>query len=220
MERQEIIKICEKYKIKNYTINDDGSIDVAGDVDLSYIELNDKSRTIDYITELPLRFNKVTGDFDCGNNNLITLKGSPLWVGGSFICSYNNLLTTLEFSPEYVGGGFYCDANGLTTLKGAPKWVGYDFNCSCNELTSLEFSPDYIGDDFLCDLNPLLTDNYCETEIGGSFYTGLEQDGLIINYSYSDDLTYNNHAINYKEWRVLQKRKRTLEKLFQKDLVD
>jgi hypothetical protein len=55
--------ICEKYGIKNYTINDDGSIDVNGDVDLYNCS----------ITELPLRFNKVTGWFDCGYNNLTTL---------------------------------------------------------------------------------------------------------------------------------------------------
>lgn len=158
MERQDIIKICEKYDIKNYTINDDGSIDVAGDVDLSFKNL----------TELPLRFNKVTGNFHCGYNNLTSLKGSPRWIGGNFTCNYNQL-TNLEFSPDYVGGGFSCKLNKLT-------------------------------------------DNYCDTEIGDSFYTSLKQDGLILD-------KYNN-ATNYKEWRVLQKRKRILDKLFQKDLVD
>jgi hypothetical protein len=32
---QEIINICKKYNIQNYTINPDGSIDVNGDVWLS-----------------------------------------------------------------------------------------------------------------------------------------------------------------------------------------
>jgi hypothetical protein len=95
--------ICEKYGIKNYTINDDGSIDVNGDVYLW-------SRRL---TELPLTFNKVTGSFDCGNNNLTSLKGCPVWVGVSFICSYNNL-TSLEFSPDYVGSNFWCQYNKLT----------------------------------------------------------------------------------------------------------
>ena len=95
--------ICEKYGIKNYTINDDGSIDVNGDVYLSFKDL----------TELPLTFNKVTGWFDCSYNNLTTLKGCPRWVGSSFICSYNNL-TSLEFSPDYVGSNFWCQYNKLT----------------------------------------------------------------------------------------------------------
>ena len=59
--------ICEKYNIENYTINPDGSIDVAGDVNLDNMKL----------TELPLTFNKVTGSFDCVNNNLTSLKGCP-----------------------------------------------------------------------------------------------------------------------------------------------
>ena len=42
----DIKSICEKYRITNYTINSDGSIDVDGDVDLS------EKR----ITKLPLKF--------------------------------------------------------------------------------------------------------------------------------------------------------------------
>jgi hypothetical protein len=95
--------ICKQYKIENYTINDDGSIDVNGDVNLSWLG----------ITELPLRFNKVTGDFFCSHNNLTSLKGCPRWVGGFFNCIYNQL-TSLEFSPDYVGGYFSCRCNKLT----------------------------------------------------------------------------------------------------------
>jgi hypothetical protein len=95
--------ICEKYGIKNYTVNDDGSIDVNGRVNLYNKGL----------TELPLRFNKVNGRFDCSDNKLTSLKGCPRWVGGWFHC-YNNQLTSLEFSPDYVGGGFSCEYNDLT----------------------------------------------------------------------------------------------------------
>ena len=137
--------ICEKYNIKNYTINPDGSIDVDGGVDLSRYKL----------IELPLTFNKVSGWFDCSNNNLTTLKGSPRWVGDYFNCR-NNYLPNLEFSPDYVGGWFSCEYNKLT-------------------------------------------DNYCDTEIGGGFYTTLKQDGL---------------TDNYNEWRKLYKRTLTLDELY------
>ena len=180
--------ICKKYGITNYTINDDGSIDVNGDVYLYYMEL----------TELPLVFNRVTGNFDCDGNKLTSLKGSPKWVGGWFSCTINRL-TSLEFSPDYVGGNFDCDGNKLTSLKGSPKWVGGWFSCTINRLTSLEFSPDYVGDSFDCDDN-YLTDNYCDTEIGGNFYTTLNQDGL------TED--------NYNEWRKLYKRKMILDDIF------
>jgi hypothetical protein len=95
--------ICKKYKIENYTVNDDGSIDVNGSVDLSWCKL----------TQLPLRFNKVNGGFYCSNKQLTSLKGCPKWVDGSFNCS-NNRLSSLEFSPEYVGGYFSCETNQLT----------------------------------------------------------------------------------------------------------
>jgi hypothetical protein len=106
--------ICKQYGIENYTINPDGSIDVAGDVDLS----------LEKLTELPLRFNKVTGWFDCGRNNLTSLKGCPRWIGGGFSCRSNNL-TSLEFSPDYVGGGFDCINNKLTNNYCDTEILGY-----------------------------------------------------------------------------------------------
>ena len=143
--------ICEKYGIINYTINPDGSIDVDGNVDLSFKDL----------TELPLTFNRITGNFSCSCNNLTSLKGSPRWVDCHFTCS-NNPLTSLEFSPDYVGGYFNCEYNNLTH-------------------------------------------NYCDTEIGGRFYTSLEQDGMIFDY---------NKVTNYNEWRKLYKRKQILNQIF------
>jgi hypothetical protein len=95
--------ICKKYGITNYIVNPDGSIDVDGDVDLSFNDL----------TEFPLRFNRVDGDFRCNNNNLTSLKGCPRWVGGYFDCD-DNKLTSLEFSPDHVGGYFSCIDNDLT----------------------------------------------------------------------------------------------------------
>ena len=131
-------------------------IDVDGNVYISFKGL----------IELPLRFNKVNGSFDCSDNKLTTLKGSPRWVGGSFYCNYNQL-TSLEFGPDYVG-----------------LW----FNCEYNDLTA----------------------NYCITEIGGNFYTTLDQDGLVLN-------EYGK-STNYNEWRKLYKRKQTLNELYTRNM--
>ena len=140
-----IDEICKKYKIENYTINDDGSIDVDGNVYLwGY-----------YLTELPLRFNKVSGWFECDDNNLTSLKGSPKWVGDYFYCT-NNKLTSLEFSPEYVGGWFDCKYNDLTDLVGSPKQVVGDFRCINNKfLMSPKGCTEKIGGLFYCDYTPL-----------------------------------------------------------------
>jgi hypothetical protein len=138
-----IHKICEVYGITNYTINADGSIDVDGDVDLW-------SRGL---SELPVKFNHVSGDFYCHYNKLTTLLGSPQSVGGNFECSFNNL-TKLDGSPERVGSHFYCDYNNLTTLEGGPQSVG-NFICSGNNLTTLEFTPNSIGGYFDFSYNPI-----------------------------------------------------------------
>jgi hypothetical protein len=97
-----IDEICKKYGIINYTINQDDSIDVDGYVDLRNYKL----------TELPLKFNKVSGRFNCSYNKLTSLEGCPNYVGDTFYCSYNDL-TSLESAPNYVGGKFYCYGNPL-----------------------------------------------------------------------------------------------------------
>ena len=141
---QDIDSICNKYRIRNYTINADGLIDVDGDVYL------DNKR----LTKLPLKFGKVTGDFDCHNNQLTTLEGAPREVGGGFDCYYNQL-TTLEGSPREVGGYFSCSINKLTTLEGGPREVGGDFYCRNNKLTTLEGGPREVGGYFFCGYNPI-----------------------------------------------------------------
>jgi len=123
---EDIKSICKKYRIKNYTINSDGSVDVDGDVSLSSMEL----------TKLPLKFGRVSGNFKCRHNKLITLEGSPERVDGTFDCC-NNQLTTLEGSPREVGRDFYCDSNKLTTLEGAPREVGRDFYFFSNPIYTL-----------------------------------------------------------------------------------
>ena len=156
--REKVIEVCKRYNIRNYTINDDLSIDVDGVV---YLD----NRNLEY---LPLRFNYVSGEFDCFKNILVSLEGSPLTLGGNFDCGYNELKTlegspqtvdgnfvchnnklkTLEGSPQTVGGGFVCYGNKLKTLEGCPQTVNGDFNCYNNELTDLEYFPevsDYIN---------------------------------------------------------------------------
>ena len=138
--------ICRKYGIENYTINPDGTVDVDGGINLYKKGLK----------ELPLNFGKVSGDFDCGRNQLTTLEGSPKEVTGYFACS-NNQLTTLEGAPKEVDGSFYCDYNKLTTLEGSPKEVSGSFYCRYNKLTTLEGGPKEVGGNFHCRFNQLTT---------------------------------------------------------------
>ena len=107
---EEVIEVCERYRIKNYTINDDLSIDVDGDVHLY-------SKNLEY---LPLRFSYVSGAFLCFDNELKTLEGCPQTVGRSFSCS-NNFLVSLKGCPQTVRGSFNCSYNKITDLEHFPE---------------------------------------------------------------------------------------------------
>ena len=145
MTEQEIHDICKKYRIKNYIINPDGSIDVSGDVWLYNMKLY----------KIPIKFNKVSRIFSCSRNFLTTLENSPIEVG-SFYCSNNNL-TTLEGGPKIVNDDLDCGFNKLTSLKGSPGLVRGLFNCQYNKLTSLEDHPSVLGNRIYVRFNPLET---------------------------------------------------------------
>jgi hypothetical protein len=111
----------DKYGIKNYTINFDGTIDVDGNVYLAHKALK----------IIPLKFGKVTGSFNCHSNELTSLEGSPYYVGSNFNCYYNKL-ETLKGSPVEVGKKFDCTHNNLLSLEGMPLEIGQDFDVYAN----------------------------------------------------------------------------------------
>ena len=99
---------------------------------------------------------EVTGDFDCSNNYLTNLEGSPHTVGGKFNCNKNNL-TSLKGGPRIVNGDFDCYNNNLTSLAGIPKIVGnnaivgmtfdgnaYDGNFNISKKLKDKFPEEYI----------------------------------------------------------------------------
>ena len=138
----EILK--EKYKIMDYTIHDDFTVDVHGSVNFSWSAL----------ISIPFNFGIVYGDFDCRYNGLEDLKGAPKEVKGNFYCFRNNL-TSLLGSPEIVGGDFECSGNNLTNLEHGAKVVRGQYDCSNNSLTTLKGAPEIINNNFLCQMNKL-----------------------------------------------------------------
>ena len=77
---------CDEMNIRNYTINDNGEIDVDGHVDL----------TNKYFKELPYKFGEVSGYFDIDRcENLISLKNCPDYVQMSFYCNNCTNLVSL-----------------------------------------------------------------------------------------------------------------------------
>jgi hypothetical protein len=142
----EIDTICKKYNIVNYTINSDNSVDVDGDVNLW-----DKK-----LESIPLNFNIVNGYFDCGSNQLTSLKGCPVRVGNWFSC-YSNELTSLQYSPQYVENSYFsCRMNKIESLQYCTELIRSDFSCGNNKLTSLEYHPTVYGK-FYCRDNQINT---------------------------------------------------------------
>ncbi len=129
MSNKQIEHICDQYGIEKYTINSDGSIDVNDNV-----YLNNKG-----LARIPIKFNKVSGNFDCSYNFITSLEGCPNFVGRDFACSGNEI-TSLEGCPEKVYGKFYCNFNdSLITTKGFSTIVGSNISIRfCPKLTSLE----------------------------------------------------------------------------------
>lgn len=145
-----------------YDYND--SLD--GDTLSYFVAPNKEGFTID--------FGVVTGNFDCSDLGLTSLKGAPIEVGGIFDCHSNDLislqgapyrvlrincafnrLTTLEGLPQKIESRVNCAYNKLISLKGLPsKLEGVD--CSYNELTTLEGAPVIVGD-FHCIGNKLVS---------------------------------------------------------------
>ena len=129
-DNSDIIKELEKYNIRNYTINNDGTIDVDGNVDLYYRRL----------TKIPFKFGNITGNFDCSYNKLKDLIGGPQEVGGNYIC-YSNKLESLEGCAGDIGGMLHCNNNQLEMLDCSSVING---NIYCNG-NGFKEEPEFFG---------------------------------------------------------------------------
>jgi hypothetical protein len=83
-----ITKWLDEMDVKKYIINDNLTIDVNG-----YLNLYNRNliRLPDYI-----KFGKVSINFTCHYNNLISLEGCPIEVNGDFWCMHNKKQFTKE----------------------------------------------------------------------------------------------------------------------------
>jgi len=120
---KEQIKTLLESNFKVYgkvTISSKGIVNVKGAVDLTK-----------KVSQLPIQFGTVSGNFWCNGASLTTLVGSPTSVGGYFLCEHNKLIN-LKGAPTYVGSHFWCTDSPLSSLEGAPDHVGEEFWCTYN----------------------------------------------------------------------------------------
>lgn len=140
-----------------YTIRDDGTVDVYGNVRIDHMWYGMK--------RIPVKFGIVTGHFTISSGTLITtlegcpdecqdfvctdlsiknLIGGPRIVRGDFDAE-GSLLESLEGGPEEVGGYFDISDTRVSSLVGSPKKVGGFYDCSDTNITDLIGAPEEVG---------------------------------------------------------------------------
>lgn len=116
--------------IDNYDFNEDLSINVDDDVDLSRKNL----------LYLPVQFNTVTGGFYCSFNLLTTCAGFPRKFALNVDAS-GNKLTNVEGMPKRIGSHCNLKHNNLTSIKGLENIeIHGELILSHNPLTDLRSS--------------------------------------------------------------------------------
>ena len=99
----------DSIKISDYELDENLEINVLNGTS-TWLNFNStiKNTLPDYI-----QFNIVAGSFNANECDLISLKGCPRKVTGTFFCSRNYNLRSLEGAPLYIGGSFYCRLNNI-----------------------------------------------------------------------------------------------------------
>ena len=171
----------------DYTINPDGTVDVVGDVSTYH-------HPDDSLTELPIQFGTVTGNFDIGSlENLTTLKGCPHTVG-FFGCNGLKKITSLEGGPNIVFGDFDAGSTGIVSLIGGPSRVNGRYYVANCPLTSLEGAPK-ICDEFIVRK---------ESGSGGNVWDPRPLKGCDIKYIFALGHPFNElmQLFKWKEFRA------------------
>jgi hypothetical protein len=158
----ESLRFLKKFVSGSWEIDENNSVTIEGDLDCARGLWPDQK-------ELPrLNIERISGNFDCSNNGLVSLVNSPKHVGGSFRCS-GNKLTSLVGSPLTVGSNFDCMYNRIKTLEGCTNKIPGSFIADFNELESLEYGPSIVLGDYRISTNKISSLGGCPKIIGGSF---------------------------------------------------
>jgi hypothetical protein len=148
----------DSFKVEKYTINEDLTVDVDGD-----LRLINKG-----LTEIPIQFGYVSGTVYCGNNNLTSFKGLPHRVRGNFNCA-NNQITNFDYAPQVIGGEFICAFNPIESIKGLKTEIGRNFFHACSK-----------DEPYILELKHLYKENSNNTES----YVTISQENLLKIISY------------------------------------
>lgn len=150
--------------IFDYNINEDNSVDVNGDVYLSF----EQNKIEDFAQQHGIRVCEIYISSDPLVNRI-----GDFGDGWPLVYEFHPM-TELPIKFGKVEGSFFCNGNDLTSLKGSPEYVSGSFWCSQNLLTTLDGAPRFIGEDLIVDNRKKLESlGKIETKIGGYLACGI-----------------------------------------------
>lgn len=127
--RQKITQWLERHSVANFTVNEDNTVNVAGDCRLTGLMFK----------RIPFKFGKVDGDFTLSGGHLETLEGCPTSVGGD-VFIIHTVITSLVGLPNEIGGNCSVAHNKkVASLEGIPAKINGSFSAEgCTSLVSLK----------------------------------------------------------------------------------
>lgn len=197
--REEINRIMDDLDIRDYDIEDDGSVNIYGQqgIQVTFQKINRYRR---YLKKppydekvLPIKFNRVEAAFEfrgdyseptlttlegspksCGSfeikfANITDLQGSPLHVDRTYRIVDCRALESLKGCPMDIGAHFECSNSMITSLEGCPRTIKGVFNIQKNELKDFKGGPEYVGSNLWAGGNPLTSLEGLPKFIGGRF---------------------------------------------------
>jgi hypothetical protein len=117
-------RVCGEWKL-----NSDGEVDVDGDVNMYDMNLK----------EIPVKFGRVEGDFNCYYNYLTTLKNCPDFVVGNFWCGDNILKEYFKNINEEDAININKDINKDNTAQQEAEAISYSIGILVNDIPEGEF---------------------------------------------------------------------------------
>ena len=127
-------------------INDDFTVDVAGNVGMRF----------GYDKDLPCKFNRINGNFFIELSFSIDdfIDKFPETVEGKLSITNCGLDSLKKIPTKYVGKDFVCNSNNLQTFEGLPEHIVGDIDADSNDIYTCEFLENFEGGVSLY-LNPI-----------------------------------------------------------------
>lgn len=123
------------HDIQNFTINQDNTVDIKGDLHLIHVRTK----------KLPIQFGTVSGDIAVDSEMLESTWGLPKTLNGSLYWSGGKAGIDLSFLPEHIGGDAHFNWWEADFTTSSLKSVGGSFVIDHSKINTFEGFPNVVG---------------------------------------------------------------------------